>query len=74
MAVRAAEAWSIARFCALVAKEADDDLMSKSLIGIRDVWIDIANECELQSGRRESRAARAGLSNRKRRSSKLLDD
>lgn len=51
MAVRAAEAWSIARFCALVAKEADDDLMSKSLIGIRDVWIDIANECELQSGR-----------------------
>jgi hypothetical protein len=51
MAVRAADAWSIARFCALVAEEADDDLMSKSLISIRDVWIDIANECELRAGR-----------------------
>jgi hypothetical protein len=51
MAVRAADAWSIARFCALVAKEADDDLMCRSLINIRDVWIDIANECELQAGR-----------------------
>jgi hypothetical protein len=51
MAVRAADAWSIARFCALVVEEADDDLMSKSLISIRDVWIDIANECELRGGR-----------------------
>ena len=51
MAVRAADAWSIARFCALVVEEADDDLMSKSLISIRDVWIDIANECELRAGR-----------------------
>ena len=33
-------------------EEADDDLMSKSLISIRDVWIDIANECELRAGRR----------------------
>jgi hypothetical protein len=51
MAVRAADAWSIARFCALVAEQADDDLMTKSLISIRDVWIDIANECELRAGR-----------------------
>jgi hypothetical protein len=51
MAVRAADAWSIARFCALVAEEADDDLMSKSLISIRDVLIDIANECEFRAGR-----------------------
>jgi hypothetical protein len=58
MAVRAADAWSIARFCALVAEEADDDLMSKSLISIRDVWIDIANECELRAGRRVKAAQR----------------
>ena len=51
MAVRAADAWSIARFCALVAEEADDDIMCRSLISIRDVWIDIANECELLAGR-----------------------
>ena len=51
MAVRAADAWSIARFCALVAEEADDDIMCRSLINIRNVWIDIANECELLSGR-----------------------
>ena len=51
MAVRAADAWSIARFCALVAEEADDDIMCRSLINIRDVWIDIANECELLAGR-----------------------
>jgi hypothetical protein len=58
MAVRAADAWSIARFCALVAEDADDDLMSKSLISIRDVWIDIANECELRAGRRVKVAQR----------------
>ncbi len=57
MVVRAADAWSIARFCALVAKEADDDTMCRSLINIRDVWIDIANESELL-GTREDRAAR----------------
>ena len=51
MAVRAADAWSIARFCALVAEEADDDIMCRSLVNIRDVWIDIANECELLAGR-----------------------
>jgi hypothetical protein len=51
MAVRAVDAWSIARFCALVAEEADDDIMCRSLINIRDVWIDIANECELLGGR-----------------------
>jgi hypothetical protein len=51
MAVRAADAWSIARFCALVAEEADDDIMCRSLINIRDVWIEIANECELLAGR-----------------------
>ena len=50
MIVRAADAWSIARFCALVAEEADDDVMCRSLINIRDVWIDIANECELLAG------------------------
>lgn len=50
MAVRAADAWSIARFCALVAEEADDDIMCRSLINIRDVWIEIANECELLAG------------------------
>jgi hypothetical protein len=50
MAVRAADAWGIARICALVVAEADDDVMSKSLISIRDVWIDIANECELRAG------------------------
>jgi hypothetical protein len=50
MAVRAADAWSIARFCALVAEEADD-IMCRSLVNIRDVWIDIANECELLAGR-----------------------
>ena len=60
MVVRAADAWSIARFCALVAKEADDELMCRSLINIRDVWIDIANESELL-GAREDRAARAEL-------------
>jgi hypothetical protein len=51
MAVRAVDAWSIARFCALVAEEADDDIMCRSLINIRNVWIDIANECELLAGR-----------------------
>jgi hypothetical protein len=51
MAVRAVDAWSIARFCALVAEEADDDIMCRSLVNIRDVWIDIANECELLAGR-----------------------
>jgi hypothetical protein len=51
MAVRAADAWSIARFCALVAEEADDDILCRSLINIRNVWIDIANECELLAGR-----------------------
>jgi hypothetical protein len=51
MAVRAADAWSIARFCALVAAETDDDILCKSLISIRDVWIDIANECELLAER-----------------------
>jgi hypothetical protein len=51
MAVRAADAWSIARFCALVAEEADDDILCSSLVKIRDVWIDIANECELVAGR-----------------------
>ena len=51
MAVRAADAWSIARFCALVAEEADDDSLCRSLINIRDVWIEIANECELLAGR-----------------------
>jgi hypothetical protein len=51
MAVRAADAWSIARFCALVAQEADDDLLCGSLINIRNVWIEIANECELLAGR-----------------------
>ena len=51
MAVRAADAWSIARFCALVADEADDDIMCRSLVSIRDVWIDIANECELLADR-----------------------
>lgn len=51
MAVRAADAWSIARFCALVAQEADDDLLCRSLINIRNVWIEIANECELLAGR-----------------------
>ena len=60
MVVRAADAWSIARFCALVAKEADDDFMCRSLINIRDVWIDIANESELL-GTREERSARAEL-------------
>jgi hypothetical protein len=50
MAVQAADAWSIARFCALVAQEADDDLLCRSLINIRDVWIEIANECELLAG------------------------
>jgi hypothetical protein len=49
--VRAVDAWRIARFCALVAEEADDDVMLRSLISIRDVWIDIANECELLAGR-----------------------
>ncbi len=53
MIVRAADAWSIARFCALVAEEADNDVMCRSLINIRDVWIDIANECELLAGRAE---------------------
>ena len=51
MPVRAADAWSIARFCALVAEEADDDVLCSSLVKIRDVWIDIANECELLAGR-----------------------
>jgi hypothetical protein len=51
MAVRAADAWSIARFCALVADEADDDILCRSLVSIRDVWIDIANECELLADR-----------------------
>jgi hypothetical protein len=51
MAVRAADAWSIARFCALVAEEANDDILCRSLVNIRDVWIDIANECELLAGR-----------------------
>jgi hypothetical protein len=51
MAVRAADAWSIARFCALVAEEANDDIMCRSLVNIRDVWIDIANESELLAGR-----------------------
>jgi hypothetical protein len=51
MDVRAADAWSIARFCALVAEEANDDVMCRSLISIRDVWIDIANERELLAGR-----------------------
>lgn len=51
MAVRAADAWSIARFCAQVAEEADDDILCRSLINIRNVWIDIANECELLAGR-----------------------
>lgn len=51
MAVRAADAWSIARFCALVAEETDDDIFCRSLISIRDVWIDIANECELLAER-----------------------
>jgi hypothetical protein len=51
MAVRAIDAWSIARFCALVAEEADDDIMCRSLINIRNVWIDIANECELLADR-----------------------
>jgi hypothetical protein len=60
MAVRAADAWNIARFCALVAKEADDDIMCRSLVSIRDVWIDIANECELLAGRFERRPARGG--------------
>ena len=50
MAVRERDAWGIARFCALVAEEADDDIMCRSLISIRDVWIDIANECELLAG------------------------
>jgi hypothetical protein len=47
MAVRAADAWSIARFCAIVAEEADDDTMYRALINIRNVWIDIANDSEL---------------------------
>jgi len=51
MAVRAADAWNIARFCALVAEEANDDITCRSLVNIRDVWIDIANECELLAGR-----------------------
>jgi hypothetical protein len=51
MAVRAADAWSIARFCAVVAEEANDDILCRSLVNIRDVWIDIANECELLAGR-----------------------
>jgi hypothetical protein len=51
MGVRAADAWSIARFCAVVAEEARDDVMCRSLINIRNVWIDIANECELLAGR-----------------------
>jgi hypothetical protein len=51
MDVRAADAWSIARFCALVAEEADDDTMCRALVNIRDVWINIANECELLAGR-----------------------
>jgi hypothetical protein len=51
MAVRAADAWSIARFCALVVEEADDDILCRSVINIRNVWIDIANECELLAGR-----------------------
>ncbi len=50
MAVRAADAWSIARFCAVVAEEANDDILCRSLVNIRDVWIDIANECELLAG------------------------
>jgi hypothetical protein len=50
MAVRARDAWSIARFCALVAEDVDDDIVCRSLISIRDVWIDIANECELLAG------------------------
>jgi hypothetical protein len=50
MSVHASDAWSIARFCALVAVEADDDILRRSLIRIRDVWIDTANECELQAG------------------------
>ena len=58
MTVRAADAWSIARFCALVVEDADDDLMCRSLISIRDVWIDIANECELRAGRRVKGAER----------------
>ena len=53
MVVSAADAWSIARFCALVAEDADDDVMCRSLINIRDVWINIANECELLAGRVE---------------------
>jgi hypothetical protein len=52
MSVCAADAWSIARFCALVVLEAaDDDALRRSLIRIRDVWIDTANECELYAGR-----------------------
>ena len=51
MIVNAADAWSIARFCTLVAAEAGDDAMCRSLLNIRDVWIDIANECELLAGR-----------------------
>jgi hypothetical protein len=57
--VRAVEAWGIARFCALVAEEADDDMMCRSLVSIRDVWIDIANECELLADR--ERIARRDL-------------
>ena len=51
MAVRATDAWSIARFCALAAEHADDDSAFRSLINIRDAWIDIANECELLADR-----------------------
>ena len=67
MTMRAADAWSVARFCALVAREADDDRLCRSLINIRDVWIDIANESELLAGRativqrEEDRTARAGV-------------
>jgi hypothetical protein len=53
MMVPAADAWSIARFCALVAQDVDDDVTCRSLINMRDVWIDIANECELLAGRAE---------------------
>lgn len=51
MTVRAADAWNVALFCALVAKEVDDDIACQSLINIRDVWIDIANESELLAER-----------------------
>lgn len=45
--VRAVDAWGIARSCALAAERAGDVSTCRSLINIRDTWINIANECEL---------------------------